>query len=132
MIESNARGRFLRINLSNQEIGTEIVPDQLALDFVGGRGFGINYLYQELAPGVDPLGEHNKLLILTGVLAGTSAQSVSRWMVCTKSPLTGAFISNLSAATPLFRIASICSGNRSQRRSFSCAARVVELFGLAW
>ncbi len=91
MTGSNACGRFLRINLSNQEIATEIVPDQVALDFVGGRGFGINYLYQELAPGVDPLGEHNKLLILTGVLAGTSAQSVSRWMVCTKSPLTGAF-----------------------------------------
>jgi len=90
--------RFLRINLSTREIGTELVPDKVIIDFIGGRGFGINYLYQELAPGIDPLSEHNKLLILTGVLAGTSAQSVARWMVCTKSPLTGAFARSVAGA----------------------------------
>lgn len=84
-------GRFLRINLSSGEIETESVPEQVARDFIGGRGYGIKYLYDELAPNVDPLGEDNKLLLLNGVLAGTSAQSVSRWMACTKSPLTGAF-----------------------------------------
>ena len=86
MIGNNVSGRFLRVNLSNQETGTEVVPEQVALDFVGGRGFGINYLYQELAPGIDPLGEDNKLLILTGVLAGTSAQSVSGSRAVTPSP----------------------------------------------
>ena len=84
-------GRFLRINLSTGEMRTEPVAEQVVMALIGGRGFGINYLYQELAPNIDPLGEHNKLLLLTGVLAGTSAQSVSRWMACTKSPLTGGF-----------------------------------------
>ncbi len=84
-------GRFLRINLSTGEVGVESVPEQVAVDFIGGRGYGIKYLYQELAPDTDPLGENNKLILVTGALAGTSAQSVSRWMVCTRSPLTGAF-----------------------------------------
>jgi len=90
--------KFLRINLSTGETGTETVPDKVIMDFIGGRGFGINYLYQELAPGIDPLGKDNKLIILTGVLAGTSAQSVSRWMVCTKSPLTGCYARSVAGA----------------------------------
>ena len=61
------------------------------MDLIGGRGFGIKHLYEELAPNIDPLGEHNKLLLLSGVLGGTTAQSSSRWVACTKSPLTGCY-----------------------------------------
>ena len=57
-------GKFLRINLSNGKIETEPVEEQVRLDFVGGRGFGIHYLYQELAPNIDPLSEHNKLSLI--------------------------------------------------------------------
>jgi len=91
-------GKFLRINLSKGEITTEAVEESVVMDFVGGRGLGINYLYRELAPDTDPLGEHNKLLLVTGPLAGTSAQSVSRWMACTKSPLTGGFARSVAGA----------------------------------
>ncbi len=91
-------GRFLRINLSTGEIRTELIAEQVVMDYISGRGFGINYLYQELAPNIDPLGEHNKLLLLTGVLAGTTAQSVSRWMVYTKSPLTGCLARSVAGA----------------------------------
>ena len=31
------------------------------------------------------------MILATGVLAGTQAQSVSRWLACTKSPLTGCY-----------------------------------------
>jgi aldehyde:ferredoxin oxidoreductase len=81
----------LKINLSNRETKEEPITEQVAADFIGGSGFGIYYLYRELNPNTDPLGEHNKLLFVTGPLAGTNAQAVSRWMVCTRSPLTGAF-----------------------------------------
>ncbi len=84
-------GKFLRINLSNGETTTESVDEQVAIDFIGGRGYGIRYLYKELTPNTDPLGEHNKLILLNGPLAGTSALAVSRWMAITRSPLTGAF-----------------------------------------
>ena len=39
------------------------------MDFIGGRGLGIYYLYHELDAGTDPLSEKNKLIILNGVLA---------------------------------------------------------------
>ena len=88
----------LRINLSNREVKEEPVPEKVVADFIGGRGFGAYYLYRELAPNTDPLGERNKLLFVTGPLAGTNAQAVSRWMVCTRSPLTGAFARSVCGA----------------------------------
>ncbi len=91
-------GRLLRINLSSGKATTETIPEKIAEDFIGGRGYGVKYLYDELAPGTDPLGEDNKLLMLNGPLAGTIAQAVSRWMVCTRSPLTGAFARSVCGA----------------------------------
>ncbi|MDB4444309.1 aldehyde ferredoxin oxidoreductase family protein [bacterium] len=91
-------GRFLRINLTAGKTTEEQVPESVAADFVGARGYGIRYLYDELAPGVDPLGEQNKLLLLSGPLAGTPAIAVSRWMACTKSPLTGGYARSVCGA----------------------------------
>jgi aldehyde:ferredoxin oxidoreductase len=91
-------GKYLRINLSNGNSATDTVEPSIAEDFVGGRGYGVRYLYQELKPNIDPLGEENKLLILSGPLAGSSALAVSRWMACTKSPLTGAFARSVCGA----------------------------------
>ncbi len=91
-------GRLLRVNLSNGKIATESVPESIAADFIGGRGYGVRYLYNELKPGIDPLGEENKLLTITGPLAGNTAQGVSRWMVCCKSPLTGTFARSVCGA----------------------------------
>ncbi|MDP2728140.1 MAG: aldehyde ferredoxin oxidoreductase family protein, partial [Dehalococcoidia bacterium] len=81
--------KLLRVDLSSGSAQDDTVPEDVARQFVGARGFGIKYLFDELAPGIDPLGPENKLLLLAGPLAGTSAQSLSRWMVVTKSPLTG-------------------------------------------
>ena len=91
-------GKYIRINLSNGKTAIDTVPEKIALDFIGGRGYGIRYLYNEITPNTDPLGEDNKIIILNGALAGTSAQAVSRWMVCTKSPLTGAFARSVCGA----------------------------------
>ncbi len=88
----------LRINLSNREVKEEPIEEQVAADFIGGRGFGIYYLYREVPPNTEPLSERNKLLFVTGPLAGTNAQAVSRWMTCTRSPLTGAFARSVAGA----------------------------------
>jgi aldehyde:ferredoxin oxidoreductase len=84
-------GQLLRVNLSTGKISAEPVPEQIARDFVGGRGYGLKYLYDELKPGADPLGPDNKLIIASGALGGTPVFTVGRWMTITKSPLTGAF-----------------------------------------
>jgi aldehyde:ferredoxin oxidoreductase len=82
------------VNLSNGAIKEEDIPQKIAIDYVGGRGFGSKYLYDEVPAGTDPLGKQNKLMIGTGLLAGTGGQSLSKWMVYTKSPLTGTFTRN--------------------------------------
>jgi len=86
---STYTSQFLRVNLTTGAIKVEPIPEQVKRDFVGGRGFGIKYLYDELAPGIESLGPENKLLFLTGPLGGTAAQGFSKWVAVTKSPLTG-------------------------------------------
>jgi aldehyde:ferredoxin oxidoreductase len=91
-------GNLLRVNLSTGQITTENIDKSIFEDFIGGRGLGISYLHRELEPNTDPLGEDNKLLLLNGPLAGTNAQAVSRWIACTKSPLTGAVARSVAGA----------------------------------
>ncbi len=86
--------RFLRVNLSNGTFSEESVSTSMLHDFIGGRGFGVKFLYDDLKPGTDPLGEDNELVFLGGPLAGTNAQSFSRWNVFFKSPLTGTYFSS--------------------------------------
>jgi len=83
-------GRILRVNLSTGAAASEPTSETLQPRFIGGRGFGIGYLLAEQLPGIEPLSEDNPLLFLPGVLAGTTAIGFGRWIVMTKSPLTGA------------------------------------------
>ena len=90
--------KLLRANLTTGTMKEEVIPQKVVVDFVGGRGFGIKYLYQELSPGIDPLSPANKLLFTIGPLAGTGALSFSRWMVTTKSPLTDTYFRSVAGA----------------------------------
>ena len=81
-------GYLLRVNLSTGSITKEPISDEVRRIFIGGRGLGIHYLFNETKPGLDSLGADNKLIFLPGALAGTAAQGFGRWIVMTKSPLT--------------------------------------------
>ena len=83
-------GKLLRVDLTNRTVAVEGIDPQVAKDFIGGRGWAIKYLYDEVDPTVDPLAEENKLIFGTGPLTGTPAPTGNRYMVVTKSPLTGA------------------------------------------
>lgn len=83
-------GRILRVNLTTGEMSVEEVDPRIARDFIGGRGWAIRYLYDEMDPRVDPLSPENKLVFATGPLTATPVPTGNRYMVTTKSPLTGA------------------------------------------
>jgi len=83
-------GKILRVNLSAGDIRLEPLDPDRAKAFIGGRGLGISYLLDETDPLCDPLGPENKLIMMTGPLTGTRAPTGARYMVMTKSPLTGA------------------------------------------
>jgi aldehyde:ferredoxin oxidoreductase len=84
------QGKTLRVNLTTGQISRETVDASVAKDFVGGRGVATKLLMDEIDPKVDPLSPDNKLIFVTGTLTGTRAPAASRYMVVTKSPLTGA------------------------------------------
>ena len=84
------RGDVLRVNLTKGTITKEALDPKLARAYIGGRGLGTKILYDEVDPKVDPLSPHNKLIMATGPLTGTNAPTGGRYMVITKSPLTGA------------------------------------------
>lgn len=86
--------RILRVNLTNRTFKEETLSEGLIHDFVGGRGFGAKLLYDDLKPGIDPLGDKNELISLTGPITGTNAQAFSRWKVTFKSPLTGTYFTS--------------------------------------
>jgi aldehyde:ferredoxin oxidoreductase len=83
-------GKLLRVDLTNQKVSTETIDPQVAKDFIGGRGLAIRYIYDEVDPRVEPLAPENKLVFATGPLTATPAPTGNRYMVVTKSPLTGA------------------------------------------
>ncbi len=89
-------GKILRVDLTNKKISTETIDPQTAKDFIGGRGWAIKYLYDEVDPQVDPLAPENKLIFATGPLTATPAPTGNRYMVVTKSPLTGALANSNS------------------------------------
>lgn len=82
-------GKILRVDLTNEKVSVEEIDAQTAKDFIGGRGWAIRYLYDEVNPTVDPLAPENKLVVGTGPLTATPAPTGNRYMVITKSPLTG-------------------------------------------
>lgn len=82
-------GKILRVDLTKEEIKEELNP-KVARDYFSGRGLATYYLNEELAPQIDPLSSKNILIMAPGPLTGTAAPSISRYMVMTKSPLTGA------------------------------------------
>ena len=83
-------GKVLRVNLSNGTVTGEALDPQVARDYIGARGFGIYYLTREVDPTCDPLGPENKIIMAAGPLTGTAAPTGARYVVTTKSPLTGA------------------------------------------
>ena len=96
MYQGGYTGKILRINLSEQTAVEEPLPLETARDYIGGAGFGVKYLFDELKAGADPLGPENKLIFAAGPFSGTSIPCASRMAVAAKSPLTGAVGMSLS------------------------------------
>jgi aldehyde:ferredoxin oxidoreductase len=87
---------ILRVDLTKRLCLKEALDPQIAKAYIGGRGLGIYYLNKELDPKCDPLSPENLLIMATGPLTGTKAATGGRYMVMTKSPLSGALTTSNS------------------------------------
>jgi aldehyde:ferredoxin oxidoreductase len=84
-------GQILRIDLTERTFRTESFSEEFAHTWIGGRGFAAKILYDELAPGIDPLGPENKFIVALGPIAGIPAPNTGKAVVAAKSPSTGGY-----------------------------------------
>lgn len=82
-------GRVIRINLTDGSIKKEVLDLEKAKKYIGARGLGVKTFIDEVDPNVDPFSEENKFIIAGGPLTGAPVPTSGRYMVVTKSPLTG-------------------------------------------
>lgn len=82
-------GKILRVNLSSKTMNLEDLDLKVAQKYLGSRGLGVKTFIDEVDPMVNPISEENKLIIAAGALTGSPVPTSGRYMVITKSPLTG-------------------------------------------
>lgn len=82
-------GKLIRVNLTDKTIKTEDLNMEDANLYLGGRGLGSKYLYDEIDPTIDPLSPENRLIFMAGPMTGTFATCAGRFNVVAKAPLTG-------------------------------------------
>lgn len=81
--------KIIRVDLTNKIIKIEKLNMDYAKEYIGGRGLGSKYLYEEIDPQIDALSPENKLIFMTGPVTGTNATCAGRFNVVAKAPLTG-------------------------------------------
>ncbi|MFC4541575.1 aldehyde ferredoxin oxidoreductase family protein [Halosolutus amylolyticus] len=83
--------RLLRVDCTTRTVTSERIPEAWLEAYVGGKGLGARYLYEELEAGTDPLAPENVLLFMLGPVSGLTPGE-ARYAAITKSPLTGTFL----------------------------------------
>ena len=90
-------GKLLDIDLTSGKTNELVISEEIARKYVGGRGLGARLLYDLLPPKTDPLSPENILIFLTGPFTGSMAPGSSKFVVVTKSPLTGGWCDSYSS-----------------------------------
>lgn len=80
---------MLRVDLTNEEITTEQLTDEMAKKWIGGVGLATKIIYDEVPANADPLGPENVFVFSVGPFPGTGILGSGRFAVCAKAPLTG-------------------------------------------
>lgn len=81
-------GKLLKVNLSTKTFEIEKLEEDVARKFLGGAGLA-GKLLQDMDWQVDSFDPKNRLVFTVGPLEGTSAPCCCRYVVASKSPLTG-------------------------------------------
>jgi aldehyde:ferredoxin oxidoreductase len=79
---------ILTIDLTTGLIGSFVVPPAWEAEYLGGASLAARLLYDKLSVDLEPLSPQAPLLFITGPLTGTAGPSVSRFVVCARSPAT--------------------------------------------
>jgi len=83
--------RLLRIDVGRRSASLWTVPADVR-PYLGGIGYGVKILCDEVDPTIAPLSADNKVLLTVGPLTGTSAPMHAQSCIVTKSPLSGTIL----------------------------------------
>jgi aldehyde:ferredoxin oxidoreductase len=78
--------KILRLDMNQLQARWEVVP--AVYEHLAGRALIAKVLLEEVPPGCDALGPHNKLIFAPGLLGGVNVTTCGRLSVGGKSPLT--------------------------------------------
>ncbi len=98
------RDTLLWVDLSTATVTSSAIPESWLRTYIGGKGVGARYLYDELDAGTDPRSPDNVLLFMLGPLTGYTPGE-QRYAAITKSPLTGAFLDSYAGGSFPARLA---------------------------
>ncbi len=84
--------KILEVDLGKRSFSVSDIDAKDRDMYLGGKGLGLKLYYDRVPAGIDPLGEDNLILFMTGVLMGTGAPCSGRFEAVTKSPLTGIMV----------------------------------------
>ncbi|HPA59612.1 MAG TPA: aldehyde ferredoxin oxidoreductase family protein [Synergistales bacterium] len=85
-------GKFLHVDLGSGSFRDHVVPEEIARKYIGGKGLGVYLLDSLMPPGTGALDPGNVLIFLTGPFTGTAFPTSGRFVVVTRSPLTGMYV----------------------------------------
>ena len=87
-------GKILRVDLTSGALKDEPLQPEMAEQYLGGTGFGAEFLYREVPPGVEWDDPQNRIIMASGPVGGTTVAGSGTFSLVTKSPMT-----NLAVAT---------------------------------
>lgn len=83
-------GRFLDVNLENGKLKDIPLDEEVLRLYLGGKGLGLKFIYDELRADIQPFDPDNLLIFSTGPATGARVPTSGRYHILTsKSPLTG-------------------------------------------
>ncbi|MHA1376985.1 MAG: aldehyde ferredoxin oxidoreductase family protein [Candidatus Helarchaeota archaeon] len=88
-------GKIAHIDLKEEIVKEKLIGDDLALEFLGGRGFIAKILWDELLPKTDPWSPSNIFIVANGILTGHTVPAANRTIFGTKSPHTGGYADSM-------------------------------------
>jgi aldehyde:ferredoxin oxidoreductase len=81
-------GKILRVDLTKGSILEEPLEPEMAENYVGGSGFGVEYLYREVPPRVEWDDPENRIIMASGPMGGTRLSGTGTFSLVTKGPMT--------------------------------------------
>jgi aldehyde:ferredoxin oxidoreductase len=86
-------GKILRVDLTRGSIQEEPLDSEMVEKYLGGSGFGAEYLYREVPPGVEWDDPENRIIMASGPLGGTTVSGTGTFSLVTKGPMTNLAVS---------------------------------------